>query len=107
MTPFHNGKTAIRAGWGIFDSLMLLENEYDTPLFRSFPFFAQAVLTGPCRIDTLHDCNPKSIASRLATQLYGSLSQWRLFDRRKYARDASDCLCRSSPTTVLHHAMET
>jgi hypothetical protein len=68
--PFHNGKTAIRAGWGIFDSLMLL-NEYDTPLFRSFPFFAQAVLTTaagsiPCTTVT------PSPSPAGCTQLYGS-----------------------------------
>ena len=40
--PFRNGKTAIRAGYGIFDSLDLL-GEYDLVLERSFPFFTQEV----------------------------------------------------------------
>ncbi|MDP9037705.1 MAG: TonB-dependent receptor [Acidobacteriota bacterium] len=65
--PFHNGKTAVRAGFGVFDSLMLL-NEYDTPLFRSFPFFAQGTLTVPAKTA---DCrvNP-SVPG--CTNLYGS-----------------------------------
>ncbi len=59
--PFHNGKTAVRAGFGVFDSLMLL-NEYDTPLFRSFPFFAQGTLTvpagtGDCRVSPISGCS--------------------------------------------------
>jgi hypothetical protein len=64
--PFKKGKTAIRAGFGVFDSLMLL-NAYDTPLFRSFPFFAQAVLTVPA--NTV-DCAVNNIAG--CTTLYGS-----------------------------------
>jgi hypothetical protein len=64
--PFHNGKTAVRAGFGVFDSLMLL-NEYDTPLFRSFPFFAQGTLavaagTNDCRTNNVPGC----------TNIYGS-----------------------------------
>jgi len=59
--PFKKGKTAIRAGFGVFDSLMLL-NSYDTPLFRSFPFFAQAVLTVPagtvdCAVNNIPGCS--------------------------------------------------
>jgi Carboxypeptidase regulatory-like domain/TonB-dependent Receptor Plug Domain len=65
--PFHNGKTAIRAGWGVFDSLMLL-NEYDTPLFRSFPFFAQAVLTAPAGTKP---CTSANVPAG-CTSLYGS-----------------------------------
>lgn len=42
--PFGDGKTSIRAGFGIFDNLPLLYL-YDTPLFRSFPYFTQGVLT--------------------------------------------------------------
>ena len=42
--PFGDGKTAVRAGFGIFDNLPLLYL-YDTPLFRSFPYFTQGVLT--------------------------------------------------------------
>ena len=42
--PFGDGKTAIRAGFGFFDNLPLLYL-YDTPLFRSFPYFTQGVLT--------------------------------------------------------------
>jgi hypothetical protein len=41
--PFHNGKTAIRAGYGIFYSLDLL-NEYDLVLERSFPYNTQESL---------------------------------------------------------------
>jgi hypothetical protein len=41
--PFKNGKTAIRAGWGIYDSLDLL-NEYDLVFERSFPYFTQESL---------------------------------------------------------------
>jgi hypothetical protein len=40
--PLSNGKTAIRGGYGIFDSLDLL-GEYDLVLERSFPFFTQEV----------------------------------------------------------------
>jgi Carboxypeptidase regulatory-like domain/TonB-dependent Receptor Plug Domain len=65
--PFKNGKTAIRAGFGIFDSLMLL-NEYDTPLFRSFPFFAQAVLTVPTGTKA---CTAPNVPAG-CTYLYGS-----------------------------------
>lgn len=65
--PFSNGKTAVRAGFGVFDSLMLL-NEYDTPLFRSFPFFAQGTLTVPAKTA---DCRVSpSVAG--CTNLYGS-----------------------------------
>ena len=42
--PFGDGKTSIRAGFGLFDNLPLLYL-YDTPLFRSFPYFTQGVLT--------------------------------------------------------------
>ncbi|MGH9562547.1 MAG: hypothetical protein ACRD3S_13930, partial [Terracidiphilus sp.] len=38
--PFKNGKTALRVGWGIYDSLDLL-NEYDLVFERSFPYFTQ------------------------------------------------------------------
>ncbi len=41
--PFHNGKTAIRAGFGLYDSLDLL-NEYDLVFERSFPYNAQESL---------------------------------------------------------------
>jgi hypothetical protein len=41
--PFRNGKTAVRAGWGVFDSLDLL-NEYDLVLERSFPYNTQESL---------------------------------------------------------------
>jgi Carboxypeptidase regulatory-like domain/TonB dependent receptor/TonB-dependent Receptor Plug Domain len=41
--PFHNGKTALRAGFGLFDSLDLL-NEYDLVLERSFPYNTQESL---------------------------------------------------------------
>jgi Carboxypeptidase regulatory-like domain/TonB-dependent Receptor Plug Domain len=68
--PLHNGKTAIRAGWGVFDSLMLL-NEYDTPLFRSIPFFAQAVLTAPAGSLPCTTVIPTPLPTG-CTQLYGS-----------------------------------
>jgi hypothetical protein len=68
--PLHNGKTAIRAGWGVFDSLMLL-NEYDTPLFRSIPFFAQAVLTAPAGTIPCTTATPTPLPTG-CTQLYGS-----------------------------------
>jgi hypothetical protein len=42
--PFGDGKTAIRAGFGIFDNLPLLYL-YDTPLMRSYPFFRQGSIT--------------------------------------------------------------
>jgi hypothetical protein len=69
--PFHNGKTAVRAGFGVFDSLMLL-NEYDTPLFRSFPFFAQGTITVPsgsvpCNVPVTTPPTPAG-----CTQVYGS-----------------------------------
>jgi len=67
--PFKKGTTAIRAGFGVFDSLMLL-NAYDTPLFRSFPFFAQAVLTSPANSQPCTSLNPNLPAG--CTQLYGS-----------------------------------
>jgi hypothetical protein len=41
--PFHNGKTAIRAGFGLYDSLDLL-NEYDLVFERSFPYNTQESL---------------------------------------------------------------
>jgi hypothetical protein len=41
--PFHNGKTAIRGGFGLYDSLDLL-NEYDLVLERSFPYNTQESL---------------------------------------------------------------
>ena len=41
--PFHKGKTAIRAGFGLYDSLDLL-NEYDLVFERSFPYFTQESL---------------------------------------------------------------
>jgi hypothetical protein len=44
--PFKDGKTSIRSGFGIFDSLPLLWL-YDTPLTRSTPFFVQGVTTSP------------------------------------------------------------
>ena len=44
--PFKRGKSSIRAGFGIFDSLPLLWL-YDTPLTRSTPFFVQGVTTAP------------------------------------------------------------
>ena len=44
--PFKDGKTSVRAGFGIFDSLPLLWL-YDTPLTRSTPFFVQGVTTTP------------------------------------------------------------
>ena len=44
--PFKNGKSSVRAGFGIFDSLPLLWL-YDTPLTRSTPFFVQGVTTAP------------------------------------------------------------
>ena len=36
--PFGDGKTSVRAGFGIFDNLPLLYL-YETPLFRSYPYF--------------------------------------------------------------------
>jgi hypothetical protein len=44
--PFKTGKTSIRAGFGIFDSLPLVWL-FDTPLTRSMPYFIQGVTTGP------------------------------------------------------------
>jgi len=44
--PFKDGKSSVRAGFGIFDSLPLLWL-YDTPLTRSTPFFVQGVTTTP------------------------------------------------------------
>lgn len=44
--PFRDGKSSVRAGFGIFDSLPLLWL-YDTPLTRSTPFFIQGVTTSP------------------------------------------------------------
>ena len=44
--PFRDGKSSIRSGFGIFDSLPLLWL-YDTPLTRSMPFFIQGVTTAP------------------------------------------------------------
>jgi hypothetical protein len=44
--PFKDGKTSVRAGFGIFDSLPLLWL-YDTPLTRSTPFFVQGVTVSP------------------------------------------------------------
>jgi hypothetical protein len=44
--PFKTGKTSIRAGFGIFDSLPLVWL-YDTPLTRSMPYFVQGVTTAP------------------------------------------------------------
>ena len=44
--PFKDGKSSVRAGFGIFDSLPLLWL-YDTPLTRSTPFFIQGVTTTP------------------------------------------------------------
>jgi hypothetical protein len=41
--PFRNGKTAIRAGFGLYDSLDLL-NEYDLVFERSFPYNTQESL---------------------------------------------------------------
>jgi hypothetical protein len=42
--PFGDGKTAVRAGFGIFDNLPLLYL-YDTPLMRSYPYFTQGSIT--------------------------------------------------------------
>jgi len=44
--PFKDGKTSIRAGSGVFDSLPL-PWLFDTPLDRSTPFFLQGVTTAP------------------------------------------------------------
>ena len=40
--PFKDGKTSVRSGFGVFDSLPLLWL-FDTPLTRSAPFFLQGV----------------------------------------------------------------
>ena len=44
--PFKTGKTSIRAGFGIFDSLPLVWL-FDTPLARSTPYFLQGITTAP------------------------------------------------------------
>ncbi len=44
--PFKDGKTSIRSGFGVFDSLPLLWL-FDTPLDRSTPLFNQGVTTAP------------------------------------------------------------
>jgi len=44
--PFRTGKTSVRAGFGIFDSLPLVWL-FDTPLTRSMPYFVQGVTTAP------------------------------------------------------------
>ncbi len=44
--PFKDGKTSIRAGGGLFDSLPLLWL-FDTPLTRSTPIFRQGVTANP------------------------------------------------------------
>jgi len=44
--PFKTGKTSVRAGFGIFDSLPLVWL-FDTPLTRSMPYFVQGVTTAP------------------------------------------------------------
>lgn len=44
--PFKTGKTSIRAGFGVFDSLPLVWL-FDTPLTRSLPLFVQGVTLSP------------------------------------------------------------
>lgn len=44
--PFGDSKTSVRAGFGVFDVLPLL-NLYDTPLTRSTPLFRQGIATNP------------------------------------------------------------
>jgi hypothetical protein len=42
--PFHNGKTAVRGGFGVFDVLPL-PNEFSVQIFSAFPFFRLGQVT--------------------------------------------------------------
>jgi hypothetical protein len=64
--PFRDGKSSVRAGFGIYDSLPLLWL-YDTPLTRTGPFFLQGTTTslpqGAFPDQAFHLLTPDSLRS--------------------------------------------
>jgi outer membrane receptor protein involved in Fe transport len=44
--PFHNGQTAVRGGFGVFDILPMVY-QFFTPEFQAYPFFKVGTVTNP------------------------------------------------------------